>query len=127
MVLQRCNTHRDCRKCNSWYLKAKANGKRCASLYWVIQKIIEKSGDTIVINDGVNLNNIIQNLRDQPAEESDIKGNCVICFEDFNSTIHKPVAFQCGHVMCMSCVASGLLEKCPKCSKRIEKVIPLFL
>lgn len=127
MAIGRCTRHRDCQTCNRWVLKAKANGKRCASLYWVIQQIIEKSGDAIQIDGDVDLNVVIGNLRDQPSEESDLRGNCVVCYEDFDSTIHKPVAFQCGHVICMSCVATGLLEKCPKCSKKIKKVIPLFL
>jgi len=69
---------------------------------------------------------ILERLRNMPAEDSDIKGNCVVCYEDFDNTSHKPVALGCGHVVCLSCVSNDVLRRCPKCSKSIVKIIPLY-
>ena len=125
-----------CRDC--WKRKAKANGARCQSLYWSMQMIMERYDNAIVVPAPLPVNEdedvrphdqakkILERLRKMPADDSDIKGNCVVCYEDFNSTSHKPVALSCGHVVCLSCVSNDLLRRCPKCSKDITKIIPLY-
>ena len=136
-ITKRCTRHSNCRVCTTNYSKAKANGKRCRSMYWAMKKLAERMPGIPVPGPTVNeegdivpnmrLREILDNLRDQPTEDSDLKGDCCVCYETFNSTERKPVTSQCGHVVCITCMASGQLRNCPKCSTRIEKVIPLFL
>ena len=73
------------------------------------------------------LQGILDNLRGQPTDDSDLKGDCCVCYEGFNTTERKPISAQCGHVVCITCMASGEITTCPKCSEVIEKVIPLFV
>lgn len=118
-------------------MKAKSNGRRCSGLYWVIKKMSERMEGIDVpeptVNDdgdvvpGTGLTDILETLKNQPTEDSDLGGECCICYEKFNGTQRKPVASQCGHVVCITCMASGHLRNCPKCSTRITKVIPLFV
>ena len=124
-----CGKHSNCNTCKGWEARSKSNGKRCAGLYWALKKTIEKMGDAIEVDNSESLHKILEDLNGQPSEDSDLKGGCVVCYESFNTTIHKPVALQCGHVMCLSCIGhvKESMGSCPKCSKMISKVIPLFL
>lgn len=127
-----CSHTDGCQVCKTWKLKAKANGRRCASMYWAMTKIIEGQEHAVDVgNDDedhhVTARQILDGFQDVPAEASDIRGDCCVCYESFNTTIRKPVAFNCGHVMCLTCVSNENIRDCPKCSGRITKIIPLFL
>ncbi len=72
----------------------------------------------------IDLKNVIKD-KDQSSERSDLGGDCICCFEQFTNTINKPVAFQCGHVVCLSC--APMIKKCPTCYKIVTGVIPLHI
>ena len=41
---------------------------------------------------------------------------CVICFEEYNLGVNKPMTLNyCGHTICSSCM--GNVFKCPQCRK----------
>ena len=61
----------------------------------------------------------------QSSERSDLGGDCICCYEHFTNTTHKPIAFQCGHVVCVSC--APMLKKCPTCSKVVTNMIILHV
>ena len=63
--------------------------------------------------------------RNQTSERSDLGGDCMCCYENFTNTTHKPIAFQCGHVVCVSC--APMLKKCPTCSKVVTGMIVLHI
>ena len=65
------------------------------------------------------------NGRNQTSERSDLGGDCICCYENFTNTTHKPIAFQCGHVVCASC--APMLKKCPTCSKDVINMIILHV
>ena len=131
VVLKPCkHAHaRSCRTCKSWVAKAKANGQSCRTLYWALQKIMENMTLIVNVPVGVTIHEakrILDSLRGTPSDASDIQGSCVVCYENYDNIEHKPIAFGCGHLSCLSCVAMDL-KKCPKCSGEIKSIIPLFV
>lgn len=106
--------------------QSKRKGARCQALYWVCQRLAESR---VRINtrgmDKSALRAEFERIRDQPTDDSDIKGDCVICYEGFNTTDRKPVAFNCGHVLCIQCALN--IERCPKCNGEINMIIPLYI
>jgi len=131
MPAKECARHANCNTCKNNYLSSKAKGKSCACLYWAMQKLIENMEHVIPIENGNSgkeqLKLMLENMNDQPSESTDLKGDCVVCWETFNNMERKPVAFQCGHVVCIKCAANDTIHKCPKCQEDIKKVFPLFL
>lgn len=125
----KCVHAEKCRTCRSWVAKAKANGRSCRNLYWTLQKVIENQEYAIDVPCGIDIHEarrIIGRLQGMVSDPSPIMGHCIVCYEDYTTTANKPVAFSCGHMVCLSCVAMDL-KKCPKCSKDISKIIPLFV
>ncbi|KAK3920278.1 Regulation of longevity by E3 ubiquitin-protein ligase [Frankliniella fusca] len=44
---------------------------------------------------------------------------CDICFEHFDSKVHRPKSLPCGHTFCLKCLHNPSLGKiCPSCRKR---------
>ena len=54
--------------------------------------------------------------------------SCTICFDTFDTTLHRPLNLECGHVFCKECLVSGRLRVCPSCrhptSKPVDQLIP---
>ena len=92
-----------------------------------MKKIIENSeyGVTIGVDEGMR--DALERMKNQPIQESKLLGECVVCYDRFNCSTNKPVAFQCGHVVCISCIATGNLNDCPFCQEKVKKMIPLFV
>ena len=71
---------------------------------------------------------MFERIKNIPSESSDLSGNCVVCYDTFNTTDKKPIAFQCGHILCIECICKHV-ETCPKCNNgnRITTFIPLYV
>lgn len=129
-----------------------SRGRRMGSMYHTIKHLIRDHPDTVHVH-GMNNQekDMIQHLQNQltqsrslmtqmmqnkpAASASDgdhvFKGDCVVCFETFNGTEHKPVALNCGHILCEGCVLKYQEFKdkpsCPQCRKPFQSFIPLFI
>ena len=101
--------------------------KRRASLLF-IEKL--KKNNMSLTQSKMDMNDVNGFLKDtkernQSSERSDLGGDCICCYEHFTNTTHKPIAFQCGHVVCVSC--APMLKKCPTCSKVVTNMIILHV
>lgn len=71
----------------------------------------------------------------QEAEDSasDLPHNfqCNICFESFDKEEHRPVALDCGHVLCQGCLIKYTEKNkdagCPSCKRPIQKILILYV
>ena len=126
--LGHCNTCRE--SYMFWRRRAIANGKSCHSIYWALENSFRHDNRAIPVNPQTDILSLLNSFEGQEGEDFIPDGQCpqcMVCYEKFNNTVHKPVAFQCGHVLCITCIASGQINQCPKCNAEITSVIPLFL
>ena len=123
--LGHCNTCRE--SYMFWRRKAIANGKSCQSIYCVLENSFRHDNRAIPVNPQTDILALLNSFEGQEGEDLIPNAQCMVCYEKFNNTVHKPVAFQCGHVLCITCIASGQINQCPKCNAEITSVIPLFL
>jgi hypothetical protein len=71
---------------------------------------------------------------ESPSTYSTQSYDCVVCYEKFNKTDHKPIACSCGHILCEACLVAyqascGSTNRevtCPSCRTVVKSFIPLF-
>jgi hypothetical protein len=53
--------------------------------------------------------------------------NCSVCWTGHDRGPHMPLVFNCGHILCLSCVAQLPQLQCQFCRQEITFVVRLFI
>lgn len=122
-----------------------SRGCRIGALYHVLRCLMEQHPDTVRVSTPTDETNTLREQLKQaraqlvtamqtraPAVESTVpaKADCIVCYDKYDEAEHRPVALNCGHVLCEDCVLKHqeihAAPTCPSCRTKFTSFIPLF-
>ena len=124
-----CARHKECNNCrmsiSSWQLKARKHSYNARRTWFALKCFLE---------DNVRRHKPLQHIDIRPTGDQGEKlYACGICTNDmYQHGARKPVMFQCGHSMCVTCYNefANITEneqECPFCRAKITTVTELFV
>jgi hypothetical protein len=130
-----------------------SRGKRIGALYHTVQCLMNNHPDAVLVQRVAEDKSVIESLKtqltqartlaqqameardqavaNQGSPRSSASGqhhDCVVCYREFDGDECRPVALNCGHILCEECCLKQeeRTATCPKCRREFVSFLPLF-